>query len=95
MCCSSLVSFMLNFIFYKLTVTYSVFLLLKNKFCSKYYFFPGVRGAMAFALAIRNTLTEQRHLMLTTTSLIAIVTVIVCGGFATQLLAWLGIPYVF
>lgn len=55
-------------------------------------FFSGLRGAMAFALAIRNTLSEQRHLMLTTTSLIAIVTVIVCGGCTTQLLAWLGIP---
>ncbi|XP_064456672.1 sodium/hydrogen exchanger 7-like isoform X2 [Ornithodoros turicata] len=55
-------------------------------------FFSGLRGAMAFALAIRNTLSEQRHLMLTTTSLIAIVTVIVCGGFSTQLLAWLNIP---
>ncbi|PRD26453.1 UNVERIFIED_CONTAM: Sodium/hydrogen exchanger 7 [Trichonephila clavipes] len=47
---------------------------------------------MAFALAIRNTLSDQRHLMLTTTSVIAIVTVIVCGGLSTQLLAWLGIP---
>lgn len=55
-------------------------------------FFSGLRGAMAFALAIRNTLSEQRHLMLTATSLIAIVTVIVCGGFTTQLLAWLSIP---
>ncbi|KAG8187191.1 hypothetical protein JTE90_020062 [Oedothorax gibbosus] len=55
-------------------------------------FFSGLRGAMAFALAIRNTMSEQRHLMLTTTSLIAIFTVIVCGGFSTQLLAWLGIP---
>ncbi|GIY90293.1 hypothetical protein CDAR_416804 [Caerostris darwini] len=55
-------------------------------------FFSGLRGAMAFALAIRNTLSDQRHLMLTTTSIIAIVTVIVCGGLSTQLLAWLGIP---
>ncbi|XP_035221159.1 sodium/hydrogen exchanger 7-like isoform X3 [Stegodyphus dumicola] len=55
-------------------------------------FFSGLRGAMAFALAIRNTLSDQRHLMLTTTSVIAIVTVIVCGGLSTQLLAWLGIP---
>uniref|UniRef100_A0A1Z5L5J2 Semaphorin-1A n=1 Tax=Ornithodoros moubata TaxID=6938 RepID=A0A1Z5L5J2_ORNMO len=55
-------------------------------------FFSGLRGAMAFALAIRNTLSEQRHLMLTTTSLIVMVTVIVCGGFTTQLLAWLNIP---
>ncbi|XP_042902571.1 sodium/hydrogen exchanger 7 isoform X2 [Parasteatoda tepidariorum] len=55
-------------------------------------FFSGLRGAMAFALAIRNTMSESRHLMLTATSIIAIVTVIFCGGLATQLLAWLGIP---
>ncbi|KAK8762997.1 hypothetical protein V5799_034395 [Amblyomma americanum] len=39
-------------------------------------------------------LNQKRHLMLTATSLIAIVTVIVCGGFTTQLLAWLSIPFV-
>lgn len=55
-------------------------------------FFVGLRGAIAFALAIRSTLSEQRHLILTTTSIIAIVTVIVCGGFTTSLLTWLGIP---
>ncbi|XP_076370262.1 sodium/hydrogen exchanger 6-like isoform X2 [Tachypleus tridentatus] len=55
-------------------------------------FFSGLRGAMAFALAIRNTMSESRHLMLTTTSLISTVTVIICGGGTTQLLSWLGIP---
>ncbi|XP_022252192.1 sodium/hydrogen exchanger 9-like isoform X2 [Limulus polyphemus] len=55
-------------------------------------FFSGLRGAMAFALAFRNTLSEPRQLILTTTSMIAIVTVFFCGGITTQLLTWLGIP---
>nr|XP_027201088.1 sodium/hydrogen exchanger 9-like isoform X3 [Dermatophagoides pteronyssinus] len=42
-------------------------------------FFSGLRGAMAFALAIRNTLTAPRRLMLTATSIISIVSVIFCG----------------
>ncbi len=49
-------------------------------------------GAMAFALAIRNTLTEPRRLMLTSTSLISIVTVIVCGGGTSPLLQYLRVP---
>ncbi|XP_054154317.1 sodium/hydrogen exchanger 6-like [Oppia nitens] len=55
-------------------------------------FFSGLRGAMAFALAIRNTLTEPRRLMLTSTSLISIVTVIVCGGCTPALLQQLRVP---
>ncbi|KAG7154551.1 Sodium/hydrogen exchanger 7-like [Homarus americanus] len=50
------------------------------------------RGAIAFALAIRNTSSDARKSILTTTSLIVIVTVILCGGFTTQVLSWLGIP---
>ncbi|XP_068248504.1 sodium/hydrogen exchanger 7 isoform X2 [Palaemon carinicauda] len=55
-------------------------------------FFSGLRGAIAFALAIRNTSSDARKSILTTTSLIVIVTVILCGGLTTQVLSWLGIP---
>jgi sodium/hydrogen exchanger-like protein 6/7 len=52
----------------------------------------GLRGAMSFALAIRNTVSDARQAMLTTTSLIVIVTVIVQGGATMQLLTWFRIP---
>ncbi|KAG0711168.1 Sodium/hydrogen exchanger 9 [Chionoecetes opilio] len=55
-------------------------------------FFSGLRGAIAFGLAIRNTSSDARKSILTTTSLIVIVTVILCGGLTTQVLSWLGIP---
>lgn len=55
-------------------------------------FFAGLRGAMSFALAIRNTVSESRQAMLTTTSLIVIITVIVQGGAANYLLKVLQIP---
>lgn len=55
-------------------------------------FFAGLRGAMSFALAIRNTVSDARQTMLTATSLIVIITVIVQGGAANFLLNWLKIP---
>nr|XP_022914979.1 sodium/hydrogen exchanger 7 isoform X2 [Onthophagus taurus] len=55
-------------------------------------FFSGLRGAMSFALAIRNTVSEARQIMLTTTSLIVIITVIIQGGAALHLLSWFQIP---
>lgn len=39
----------------------------------------GLRGAIAFALAIKNTLTDSREMILTTTLLIVAFTVIACG----------------
>jgi sodium/hydrogen exchanger-like protein 6/7 len=55
-------------------------------------FCAGLRGAMSFALAIRNTVSEARQAMLTTTSLIVILTVIFQGGAASQFLSWFNIP---
>ena len=43
----------------------------------------GLRGAIAFALAIRNTQTEIRQLIFTTTLMIVIVTVFINGGLST------------
>ena len=55
-------------------------------------FLAGLRGAIAFALALRNSSTDARKAIITTTSLIVIVTVILIGGMTTQVLSWLGIP---
>ena len=54
-------------------------------------FFSGLRGAMAFALAMRNTSTQARKLIMTTTSIIVISTVIFCGGLTSKMLVWLKI----
>lgn len=53
--------------------------------------FSGLRGAMAFALAMRNTTTQARKLILTTTSVIVIITVIICGGLTTKMMSFLKI----
>ena len=55
-------------------------------------FLSGLRGAIAFALSISNTLNESRQMILSTTLLIVVITVIVCGGSTMSLLTWLGIP---
>eukprot|EP00061_Rhincodon_typus_P011364 g36315.t1 len=52
---------------------------------------PGLRGAMAFALAIRDTATYARQMMFTTTLLIVFFTVWVFGGGTTPTLSWLRI----
>lgn len=53
--------------------------------------FAGLRGAMAFALAIRDTATYARQMMFTTTLLIVFFTVWVFGGGTTPMLSWLNI----
>ncbi|XP_047442948.1 sodium/hydrogen exchanger 7 isoform X2 [Mugil cephalus] len=53
--------------------------------------FAGLRGAMAFALAIRDTATYARQMMFTTTLLIVFFTVWVFGGGTTAMLSWLHI----
>lgn len=53
----------------------------------------GLRGAMAFALAMRNTKTPAGCMILSTTLIIVITTVILCGGLTTQVLQWLKIRY--
>ncbi|XP_022098662.1 sodium/hydrogen exchanger 9-like [Acanthaster planci] len=53
--------------------------------------FSGLRGAIAFALAIRNTATTARQLSLTATLVIVLSTVVLCGGMTTQMLTWLKI----
>ncbi|KAF0990834.1 hypothetical protein HZS_3025, partial [Henneguya salminicola] len=51
----------------------------------------GLRGAMAFALAIRNTASEIRQLMLTATLTTVIISVIVQGGLTLPLIKLLKI----
>ncbi len=51
--------------------------------------FAGLRGAMAFALALRNTVTEVRQLFFTTTCVITITTVIINGGMTVPVLTFL------
>ncbi|XP_074047240.1 sodium/hydrogen exchanger 9 [Macrotis lagotis] len=53
--------------------------------------FSGLRGAIAFALAIRDTESEPKQMMFTTTLLIVFLTVWVFGGGTTPMLTWLQI----
>ncbi|KAF6091499.1 solute carrier family 9 member A7 [Phyllostomus discolor] len=53
--------------------------------------FSGLRGAMAFALAIRDTASYARQMMFTTTLLIVFFTVWIVGGGTTPMLSWLNI----
>ncbi|GAB1294531.1 Sodium/hydrogen exchanger 9 [Apodemus speciosus] len=51
----------------------------------------GLRGAIAFALAIRNTESQPKQMMFTTTLLLVFFTVWVFGGGTTPMLTWLQI----
>ncbi|KAK2153060.1 hypothetical protein LSH36_309g02023 [Paralvinella palmiformis] len=53
--------------------------------------FSGLRGAVSFALAIRNTGSDQLKIIFSTTLIIVITTVILFGGLTTQMLEWLKI----
>ncbi|XP_039213359.1 sodium/hydrogen exchanger 9 [Crotalus tigris] len=53
--------------------------------------FSGLRGAIAFALAIRDTESQPKQMMFTTTLLIVFFTVWVLGGGTTSMLTWLQI----
>ncbi|XP_028402529.1 sodium/hydrogen exchanger 7-like isoform X2 [Dendronephthya gigantea] len=54
-------------------------------------FFAGLRGAVAFALAIRNTSSVARQMMLTTVLVIVLVTVVFNGGGTMSMLTYLKI----
>ena len=53
--------------------------------------FAGLRGAIAFALAIRDTATPARQMILSTTLVIVLVTVILFGGMTMPMLQYLQI----
>ncbi|KAM9274707.1 sodium/hydrogen exchanger 9 [Cariama cristata] len=53
--------------------------------------FSGLRGAIAFALAIRDTESQLKQMMFTTALLIVFFTVWVFGGGTTPMLTWLQI----
>ncbi|KAH8853292.1 Sodium/hydrogen exchanger 9 [Schistosoma japonicum] len=55
-------------------------------------FFSGLRGAMAFSLAIRNTSSEIRRMFFSTVIVIVMTTVLLGGCFAISLLHRLKIP---
>ncbi|KAM8952642.1 sodium/hydrogen exchanger 9 [Pelodytes ibericus] len=50
--------------------------------------FSGLRGAIAFALAIRDTDSQPKQMMFTTTLLVVFFTVWVFGGGTTPMLTW-------
>ena len=56
-------------------------------------FFTGFRGAITFALSIRNILTAARQVIFTATLIIISATVIIGGGSTVTLLRRMGIPF--
>uniref|UniRef100_A0A8D0AKI0 Sodium/hydrogen exchanger n=1 Tax=Sander lucioperca TaxID=283035 RepID=A0A8D0AKI0_SANLU len=68
----------------------------RNKITSNFQhmmMFAGLRGAMTFALSIRDTATYARQMMFTTTLLVVFFTVWICGGGTTQMLSCQHIRY--
>uniref|UniRef100_A0A8C1SN73 Sodium/hydrogen exchanger n=1 Tax=Cyprinus carpio TaxID=7962 RepID=A0A8C1SN73_CYPCA len=62
----------------------------RNKISSNFQhmmMFAGLRGAMTFALSIRDTATYARQMMFSTTLLVVFFTVWICGGGTTQMLS--------
>eukprot|EP01134_Creolimax_fragrantissima_P000482 CFRG0482T1 len=55
--------------------------------------FSGLRGAIAFALAMKNTTTEGKQVITSTTLVIVIFTVWVFGGGTLPMMEFLQIPY--
>ncbi|XP_054610492.1 sodium/hydrogen exchanger 6-like isoform X2 [Dunckerocampus dactyliophorus] len=67
----------------------------KNKISSNVQhvmMFAGLRGAMTFALSIRDTATYARQMMFSTTLLIVFFTVWICGGGTMPMLSFMSIP---
>ncbi|XP_037605203.1 sodium/hydrogen exchanger 6-like isoform X2 [Sebastes umbrosus] len=67
----------------------------KNKIgsnCQHVMMFAGLRGAMTFALSIRDTATYARQMMFSTTLLIVFFTVWICGGGTMPMLSFMSIP---
>ncbi|XP_037125247.1 sodium/hydrogen exchanger 6-like isoform X2 [Syngnathus acus] len=67
----------------------------KNKIGSNFQhvmMFAGLRGAMTFALSIRDTATYARQMMFSTTLLIVFFTVWLCGGGTMPMLSFMSIP---
>ncbi|MEQ2190047.1 hypothetical protein GOODEAATRI_031456, partial [Goodea atripinnis] len=67
---------------------------LKTDFVALFHLMPppGLRGAMTFALSIRDTATYARQMMFSTTLLIVFFTVWICGGGTTPMLSFMSIP---
>ncbi|XP_029924150.1 sodium/hydrogen exchanger 6-like isoform X2 [Myripristis murdjan] len=66
----------------------------KNKIGSNFQhvmMFAGLRGAMTFALSIRDTATYARQMMFSTTLLIVFFTVWICGGGTMPMLSFMSI----
>ncbi|XP_068187569.1 sodium/hydrogen exchanger 6-like [Antennarius striatus] len=60
--------------------------------CQHVMMFAGLRGAMTFALSIRDTATYARQMMFSTTLLIVFFTVWICGGGTMPMLSLMSIP---